>query len=73
LYGYETWDLASDHRPRVFEDRVLGRIFGTTRDEIREGWRKLYEKFHNSYCSPNIIRMIILRKIRWAGDVAHKE
>jgi hypothetical protein len=55
----------------VFENRVLRRIFGPKRDEETRGWRKLHsEELHNLYSSPNIIRTIILRKVRWAGHVA---
>jgi hypothetical protein len=55
----------------VFENRVLRRIFGPRRDEVTEDWRKLHnEELHNVYSSPNIIRMIKSRRIRWAGHVA---
>jgi hypothetical protein len=54
----------------VFENRVLRRIFGPKRDEVIGGWRKLFdEELHNSYGSPNIIRMIKSRRMRWAGHV----
>jgi hypothetical protein len=56
---------------RVFENRVLRRIFGQKRDEVTGGWRKLHnEELHNLYSSPSIIRMIKSRRIRWAGNVA---
>jgi hypothetical protein len=51
---------------RVFENRVLRRIFGLQRDEMMGDWRKL----HNLYSLPNIIRMIKSRRMRWAGRVA---
>jgi hypothetical protein len=55
----------------VFENRVLRRIFGPKRDEVTGDWRKLhYEELHNVHSSPNIIRMIKSRRIRWAGHVA---
>jgi hypothetical protein len=55
----------------VFENRVLGRIFGPKRDEVTGGWRKLHsEELHNLYTSPSIIRMIKSRRMRWAGLVA---
>jgi hypothetical protein len=51
--------LREEHRLRVFENRVLRRIFGPKRDEVTGGWRKLHnEELHNLYSSPNIIRMI---------------
>jgi hypothetical protein len=50
---------------------VLSRIFGPKRDEVTGGWRKLHnEELHNFYSSPNIIRMIKSRRMRWAGHVA---
>jgi hypothetical protein len=55
----------------VFENRVLRRIFGPTRDGVTEGWRKLHnEELHNLYSSPSIIRIIKSRWMRWAGHVA---
>jgi hypothetical protein len=55
----------------VFENRVLRRIFGPKRDDVTGDWRKLHnEEIHNSYSSPNIIRMIKSRRMRWAGNVA---
>jgi hypothetical protein len=59
LYGRETWSLAlrEENRLRVFENRVLRRIFGPWRDEVTGEWRKLRnEKLHNLYSSPDIIR-----------------
>jgi hypothetical protein len=55
-----------EHRLRVFENRVLRRIFGPKREEVTGGWRKL----HNLYASPEIIRVIKQRRMRWAGQVA---
>jgi hypothetical protein len=55
----------------VFENRVLRRIFGSKRDEVTGEWRKLHNKeLHDWYSSPNIIRIIKSRRIRWAGHVA---
>jgi hypothetical protein len=55
----------------VFENRVLRRIFGQKKHEVAEGWRKLHNgELHNLYSSPNIIRMIKSRRMRWAGHVA---
>jgi hypothetical protein len=58
---------------RVFENRVLRRLFGPNRDEVTGGWRKLHNEFHNLYSSPSIIRMIKSRRMRWAGHVARIE
>jgi hypothetical protein len=55
----------------VFENRVLRRIFGPKRDEIKGEWRKLHNgELHNLYSSPNKIKQIISRRMRWAGHVA---
>jgi len=54
--------LREEHRLRVFENRVLRRIFGLKRDEVREEWGKLHkEEFHDLYSSPSIVRVIKLR------------
>jgi hypothetical protein len=59
---------------RVFESRVLGRIFGPTRDEVTGGLRKLHnEEFRNLYSSPNIMLMITSWNMRWAGHVGRME
>jgi hypothetical protein len=73
LYGCETWSLTlrEEYRLRVFENRVPRRILGPKRDEVRRDWRKLHnEELNNLYFSPNIIRMIKSRGMRWAGHVA---
>jgi hypothetical protein len=73
LYGCETWYLMlrEEHRLRVFENRVLRRIFGSKRDEVTGEWRKLHnEELHNMYSSPDIIRQFKSRRMRWAGNVA---
>jgi hypothetical protein len=54
----------------VFQNRVLRRIFGPKRDEVRGCRRKLHEQLHNLYSSPNIIRTNKWRRVRWAGQVA---
>jgi hypothetical protein len=55
----------------VFEKRVLRRIFGPKRDEVTGEWRRLHnEKLNDLYSSPNIIRVIKSRRMRWAGHVA---
>jgi hypothetical protein len=69
----ETWSLTlrEEHRLRVFENRVLRRIFGPKRDEVTRGWRNLHnEELHNLYSSPRISRMIKPRRMRWAVHVA---
>jgi hypothetical protein len=73
LYGCETWSLTlrEEHRLRVFENRVLRRIFGPKRDEVTGEWRKLHNKeLHDLYSSPRIIRIIKSRRMRWVGHVA---
>ena len=60
-----------EFRLQVFENRVLRRIFGPERDEVTGEWRKLHnEEINGLYCSPNIVRVIKLRRMRWAGHVA---
>jgi hypothetical protein len=74
LYGCETWSLmlGKEHRLRVFENKVLRRIFGPKRDEVTGGWRKLHnEELHGLYSSPSIVRVIKARRMRWAGHVVH--
>jgi hypothetical protein len=73
LYGCETWSLTSreEHRLRIFEHRVLRRIFGPKNDEVAGGWKKLHnEELHGLYSAPSIIRVIKARKMRWVGHVA---
>jgi hypothetical protein len=73
LYGCETWSLTlrEEHKLRVFENRVLRRIFGPMRDEVTGEWRKLHkEDLRDLYSSPSIIRIMKSRKMRWAGHVA---
>jgi hypothetical protein len=65
--------LELPHRLRVFGNRVLRGIFGPKRDEVRGEWRKLHSgELHNLYSSPDIIRQIKSRRMRWAGHVASK-
>jgi hypothetical protein len=72
LYGCKTWSLTlrEERRLRVFENRVLRGIFGPKRDEVLQEWRKLHNKeLHDLYSSPNIVQVIKLRRMRWAGHV----
>ncbi|KAJ4426515.1 hypothetical protein ANN_27329 [Periplaneta americana] len=76
LYGCETWTLTlrEEHRLRVFENKVLRKIFGAKRDEVTGEWRKLHNtELHALYSSPDIIRNLKSRRLRWAGHVAHTE
>jgi hypothetical protein len=71
--GCETRSLTlrEEHRLRVFENRVLRRIFAPKRDEVTRGWRKLHnEELRNLFSSPTIIRIIKSRRMRLAGQVA---
>jgi hypothetical protein len=72
LHGCEIWSLTlkKEHRLRVFENRVLRRISGPKRDEVTGEWRKLHNELHILYSSPNIIRQIKSRRMRWTGHVA---
>jgi hypothetical protein len=55
----------------VFDNRVLRGVFGPKRDEVTGEWRKLHDgELHNLYSSPDIIRQIKARRMRWAGNVA---
>jgi hypothetical protein len=70
LYGCQTWSLTlrEEHRLKVFENRVLRRIFGPKKDEVTVEWRKLHNKeLHDLYSLPSIIRIIKSRRMRWAG------
>ena len=66
LYGCETWSLTmrEERRLRIFENRMLRRIFGPKRDEVTEEWRKLHDEELNDLCSPNIFRVIKSRRMR---------
>ena len=73
LYGCVTWSLTlkEERRLRVFENRVLRRVFGPKRDEVTGEWRKLHnEELSDLYSLPNIVRVVKSRRMRWAGHVA---
>jgi hypothetical protein len=73
LYGCETWSLTlrEERRLRVFEDRVLRRIFGLKRDEVTGEWRKLQnEELNDLYSLPNTVRVVKSRRMRWTGHEA---
>jgi len=73
LYRCETWSLTlqEERKLRVFENMVLRRIFGPRRDEVTGEWRRLHnEELNDLYSSPNIVRVIKLRRMRWVGHVA---
>jgi len=73
LYGCETLSLTlrEECRLRVFENRVLRRVFGPKRDEVTEEWRKLHnEELSDLYSLPNIVWVVKSRRMRWAGHVA---
>ena len=64
--------MREEHRLKMFDNTVLRRIFGPKRDEVTGEWRKLHnEELNDLYCSPNIVRVIKSRRVRWAGHVAH--
>ncbi|KAJ4448987.1 hypothetical protein ANN_00379 [Periplaneta americana] len=73
LYGCETWTLTlrEEQRLRVFENKVLRKIFGAKRDEVTGEWRKLHNaELHVLYSSPDIMRTIKSRRLKWARHVA---
>jgi len=73
LKGCETWSLTlrEERKLRMFENMVLRRIFGRRKDEVTREWRRLHnEKLNDLYSSPNIVRVIKSRRIRWAGYAA---
>ena len=64
--------MREERRLRVFENRVLRKVFGAKRDEVTGEWRKLHNKeFSDLYSLPSIMRVVKLRRMRWVGHVAH--
>ena len=71
MYVYLSLTLREERRLRVFENRVLRRVFGPKRDEVTGEWRKLHnERLRDQYSLPNIVRVVKSRRMRWAGHVA---
>jgi len=72
VYEYETWSLTlrEKRRLKVFENRVLRRIFGPMRDEVRGEWRRLHEELNDLYSSPDITSVFKSRRIRWEGHTS---
>jgi hypothetical protein len=76
LYGYGNWSLTlrEERKLKLSESRVLRRLFGPKRYEATREWRKLHNaEFNDLYCSPNIVRVIKSRSMRWAEHVARRE
>jgi hypothetical protein len=74
LYGCEAWSLTlrEKHRMRVFENRVLWKVFELKRNAVTATWRKLHKEELYDLYPPNIIRMIKSRRTGWAGHVARR-
>lgn len=73
LYGCESWSttLADEHKLRVFENKVLRKIYGPKRDEMTGEWRRLHnEELHGLYDSPDVVKIMKSKRLRWAGHVA---
>jgi hypothetical protein len=75
VYWCETWSLTlrEQHRLRVFENRMVMRIFGSKRDEVTGEWRKLHnEELRDLYFLPITIRTMKSRRMRWVGHVTRR-
>jgi hypothetical protein len=73
MYFHWSLTLGKKNRMRVFESRMIRKILGPNRNEVRWDWRRLYyEELHNLSCSPYIIRVMEARKIRWFEHVERK-
>jgi hypothetical protein len=75
LCGCETWSLTlkEESRLRVFENRILKRVFGPKRDEIGELRRLHNDELHSLYSSPNVVRVVKSRRLRRAGHIVRME
>ena len=62
--------MREERKPTVFENMVLRGIFGPRRDDVTGEWRRVHNELHDLYSSPNIVRVIKSRRMRWAGHVA---
>jgi hypothetical protein len=74
VYGCETWSLTlkEERRLRVFENMVLGRISGPKRDEVTGEWKKIHNvELNDLHSSTSTVRVIKLKRMRWAGHVVH--
>ena len=70
LHECETWSFTMSEELRVFETRVLMRIFGLKRDKVTKEWRKLHNELNDLYSSPNTVWVIKSRRMRWVGYIA---
>jgi len=76
LYGCESWSttLADEHKLRVFENKILRKIYGPKRDEMTGEWRRLHnDELYGLYDSPNVVKIMKSRRLRWADHVSRME